>query len=519
LNGSRFFFVSSNVNLSTEAQGSASQLTSRHGTLSLSKLLLYGSATVGMAVGLERGLGFLSGVLAARVAGPQAFGAYSIVFATAGTVAAYAGTGIGTTATRFSGQYGPESDGYRRFILALVVIAASSATVATILMFVGAGPLARWVLRNEALVSFLRIAAVSSGAIVLLECVRGLLVGQQKFHALLLASGVSGICLIIALPLAATIGPGLMIAAQAASALIGVFIILVLSKQFGLTARPGKKVEGGPGIGPVLKFGLVQFGAYAGISIASWWIASLVARSDGTLTEMGLYAIANQFRGLAVLAPNLCGLVGYSLLTEESGSKYGGAGRVMLVNSFLAAAMATLAAGVGIVFAPWLVTIIYGKSFSGAEIPVTIVLATGILHMTALPAALRLSIVGIRITAIINAVWAALLVVVGIWLIPKAGATGAALAFLVSHLTSQLLVIAVLARMDHLPKGYLALFAVTTLGGLLLAGAGYWRATAINQNLVTIAVAFVAILMLAAVCYVGQRTGCLPHRISNRLSR
>ena len=502
--------MSGQVSLSVSANETVSPQVRRHNSRRLGGLLLYGSATLGVAVGIERVLGFVSGVLAARIAGPQTFGAYSMVLATAGTIAAYAGAGIGTTAIRFSGQYKPDTQGYRSFIQALTLIAFGSAIVAALLMLAGAGPLAHWVLRNDGLITFLRIAALSSAAIILLECCRGLLLGQQKFQALLIVSMVSGLGLIFVLPLAARINAGLMIGGHALVSLICVALVLVLSKQFGLQPLNRAARDGGPGIRPVFTFGLVQFGAFAGVSIASWWIASLVARSDVTLTQMGLYAIANQFRGIAALAPGLCAQVGYSLLTDESGSEYGGANRVMLMNTFLASAMVTIAASFGIVFAPWLLAIVYGKSFSGAEAAIVILLATGIVHMSGVPASQRLSIVGLRAMGVINTIWAIMIAVLGVWLIPKAGATGAVLAFLISHLLSQLMVIAALARLDQLPKGYLPLFVVTALGGLSLAALGYWRIFDPNRGSITLALAALAIFIVGLISLVGRRTGCLP---------
>lgn len=509
--------MSSEVSIPVSANQPVAPLVAAGSIHSLRRLLIFGSATLGIAVGIERLFGFLSSVLAARIAGPQTFGAYSMALATAGTIAAYAGVGIGTTATRFSGDYKPETPGYRKFLLALAMLSVGSAIVAASLMLVGAGPLARWVLKNEALVSFLRIAAISSAAIILLECCRGLLLGQQKFYAMLTLSAVSGLGLVFLLPLAAKVSAGMMIVAQASAALLAVLLCLALLKRFGLTPVSKVDSEAGPGIRPVFVFGLVQFGAFAGISIASWWIASLVARSDSTLTQMGMYAIANQFRGLAVLAPGLCAQVGYSLLTNESASKYGGAGRVLLMNSFLAGSLATLAAGFGIILAPWLLVLIYGKPFAGAEVPILILLATGIVHMSGGPAALRLSVVGLRLVGIINAIWAVIIVALGIWLVPKAGATGAALAFLISHLVSQLMVNAALARMNELPNGYWQLFAVTTTGSVLLAVLGYWRAFEANQTPLTLALAAVGIVMVLALSYVGRRTGCLSELKLSRL--
>jgi O-antigen/teichoic acid export membrane protein len=161
--------------------------------------------------------------------------------------------------------------------------------------------------------------------------------------------------------------------------------------------------------------------------------------------------------------------------------------------------------------------IVYGKSFTGAEAAVSILLATGILHMSGLPAAQRLSIVGLRVTGIINTVWAILLAGLGIALIPNAGATGAALAFLISHAVSQSLVLVALARIGNLPKGYLSLFTVTMAGSLMLAGLGYWRAAGGNQNVLTIAIALVFVVMIMAISYAGRSVGCLPKLKSIRL--
>src|SRR6185369_6120673 len=115
---------------------------------------------LGLAAGLERLLTFLSTMLAARIGGPQTFGGYSLALTTAGTVAAYAGAGIGVTAVRFSGDYPRTAPGYRRFVRALLIVSVSSALLAAGLMFLGAGPIARGLLQNESLSSFLRVAAL-----------------------------------------------------------------------------------------------------------------------------------------------------------------------------------------------------------------------------------------------------------------------------------------------------------------------------------------------------------------------
>jgi O-antigen/teichoic acid export membrane protein len=488
---------------------STSRISSPAKTRSLRDLLLFGSATVGIALMVERGLGFTSSMLAARISGPRTFGAYSMALATAGTIAAYAGASIGTTATRFSGQYPRESQDYRKFLSAIALVGATSALFSALLMLIGADPLARWVLRNETLVPILRLAAVSSAAIILYECCRGLLMGQQKFRSQVVLSIIFGGGLVLLLPLAATTSVTLMIAAQAFVALTCVAVCVVFAKPLGISplATGG---AGGPGIRRILGFGTVQSAAFAGVSLATWWVALLVAKSDPTLTQMGLYAIANQFRGVTAMAPALSAQVGYPLLTNESGAKFGGADRVMLTNSLFETALATTVAGSAIILAPWLLLLVYGKPFAGAEAPVLILLATGIVHMSGGPAMQRLSIVRLRALGCINAVWAIALAVLSLWLTPAWGAVGAAVAFLISHSLSQLLIVWLLARLGELPRGYASLTATFMAGSVALAVVAYWRTTApANSFIYTWVLIVIWLVVLSAIWQIASRTRCL----------
>jgi hypothetical protein len=76
---------------------------------SLRQVLLRGVSALGAATLLERSLTYTANLFAARCGGPQVFGAYSLSLTTANTVATYSGMGIGTVATRFSGDYPPGS--------------------------------------------------------------------------------------------------------------------------------------------------------------------------------------------------------------------------------------------------------------------------------------------------------------------------------------------------------------------------------------------------------------------------
>src|SRR3984957_464847 len=143
----------------------------------LGRVLFAGSSALGVATLVERGCGFLANLLAARLAGATVLGIDSIAMTTANNVAAYAGAGIGTTANRFSGEYPYGSPGYAGLLQALSLVSLASAALATNILWFAAAPLATHLLRNPGLAGLLRLAALSAGAIILLECLRGLLLG------------------------------------------------------------------------------------------------------------------------------------------------------------------------------------------------------------------------------------------------------------------------------------------------------------------------------------------------------
>jgi O-antigen/teichoic acid export membrane protein len=474
--------------------------------------MLYGGAMLGLGAGLERVFSFLSVTLAARISGPQTFGGYSVTLATAGTIAAYAGAGIGITAVRFSGDYRPEVPGYSQFVRALAIIALLSATAAALFMFLGAGPIARLLLHNESLVVVLRVAALSAGAIVLLESCRGLLVGQQKFNGLLLISLVSGVGWIVALPLAARIGAAPMVGVQGGVALLAVVVCVVFSRRLGVTPKQSTTRIQPLEVRRVFAFGLIQFSAFASISVASWWIASLVVRADPSLTQMGFYSVANQWRGLAAIAPTLLAQVVYSSLTNKSSAAYGGPETVLLSTTLITAMLVTLAAGFAILILPWVVPLVYGGHFGAAELAASLLLGTAIIHMSGQPAAQRLSIVTLRAAGLINVIWAVVLVGLGIMLIPNHGAAGAAIAFFAAHATSNLLVVIFLHREATLPDGYVPTISIVTIGAVLIAVLAYWRthdeARAVS---LTLWMALGWLTTLAAVVLIGVKYSGFSH--------
>ena len=444
---------------------------------SLGRLLFSGTSALGAATLIERGLGFIANFAAARLGGVHVFGAYSIAMTTANNVAAYAGAGIGTTANRFSGEYPYGSPGYGGLLRTLSLVCVGSSLLAAGILWFAAEPLAVHVIRNPGLTHLLRLASISAGAIILLECLRGLLIGQRRFVALLAMSALFGVGMLVALPLAARMDATHMVVSQAVIALSAIALCVLAAKklQFSPPADKAKAKAAGPTAGTIMRFGGVQLAGMVGLNAAGWWVASMVARSDVSLVQAGWFSLAMQLRNMCAMPAGLISQTAYAQLTESGGEGYGGANRVTILSTIAAVLVSLSIAGPIAALTPWLVTL-YGKDFRGAELAATLAIATGLVHMSSAPAAARLTVVSLPMTGAINGTWSVLLFGLGTWLVPSGGAAEAALCFFLAHVFSAVAVLGVLLWRGSASRELLAATLPALCGAVLIAGFSWIRA-------------------------------------------
>ncbi len=474
--------------------------------------ILGGTSALGVATVLERGLGFAANLLAARLGGVSTFGAYSLAMVTANNIGTYAAGGIGSTAIRFSGKYPRGSAGYRTFCQALVILSVFSAGLAALGLWLGAGPLAH-LLRKDSLSVLLRWAAFSAAGMLLLECCRGFFLGQRRFTGIFLLSSIVGLGLLLFLPLASLWGPVAMICGQGAITLAAVLFCLLLFRPLGLAAPvPADGPRLLPVLGEIWRFGLVQLAGLIGVNAAGWWLTSLVARSDTSMAQMGFFAVANQVRNMAALAPGLLAQGSLAAMAENGGSEDNTPDHVMAVCTFFATVASLSLAGLGIVVLPWGLTALYGNSYAPACAAAALALATAIVHMSNAPAAGRLSIVSIKSTGIINTVWAVMVALAATLFLFHAGnAWKAAAIYGCAHLLSAVLVLLALRKYASVPGGMISLFLVSSavaVAASLLAGfrAGQAQLTVpLTLGLIAVFVAGFVLLLL-----IGRRYGWLP---------
>ena len=481
----------------------------------VTKHLISGTSALGLGVVIERGMGFVANVLAARFGGVATFGAYSLAISTANNISTYAAGQIGSTAARFSGKYQHGTPGYATLARALVIVSIASAVLGAVGLWFGAAPIAH-LLGKASLTSLLRWAALSAAGIILLECARGFFVGQRRLAALVLLSLVVGVGMASLLPFAATMhSPIRMIISQGAVTTTAVVVCLLLAKPLGLFG-PRSSVPSLP-LGPVLRevwsFGFVQLAGLVGANLAGWWLTTLVARADTTLVQMSFFAVASQLRNIAGLAPGLLTEGSYAIMADPRGEQARTPHHVMALCTYAATGASLLLASIGIILMPWGLSLLWGHSYAAGALTASIGLAIAVMHMGNAPASARLSIVSIRSTGVLNTIWAVVVAVSASVLLLHGGtaATGM-LIYYAAHILAALLVLLTLARKDSVPRGMATVLLLSTCTTLALLSLAYLRALHPEHTAITtLGMLLLSAISLSIFFLLGRRHRWLPH--------
>ncbi|MDQ2711858.1 MAG: oligosaccharide flippase family protein [Acidobacteriota bacterium] len=479
------------------------------------KNVVSGTSALGIGVVLERAFGFLSNILAARLGGASTFGAYSLAISTANNISTYAAGGIGSTAIRFSGEYSRGTRYYTTLAKVLALIAFLSAFLAATVLWLGASPLARLVQKPD-IVPVLRWAAFSAAGIIFLECARGFFVGQRRLKAVVLLSGFVGIGMISVLPIASHFGPVAMICGQSFVILGAVLVCIALYKPLELSSPVS--IETPAPFVPMLKrvwsYGLMQLSGLVGLNAAGWWLTSLVAKGDPTMVQMSYFAVAHQFRNVVALVPSLLTEGSFSEMANANAADAKTPDNVMAMCTYVTTLICLMAAGAAIIVAPWMLLLIYGKAYTAAATTTALALATALVHMGSWAAAQRLSVLSIRLSGIINAIWAVFVgVTATVFLLRSSDAAKGAAVYLAAHLLSAVLLLVALKSKGNLPTGMTTVFSWGTFSvlGLALLSIGRHHFASAQLPLTAGSVVW-WIVAVVTMIQMGKRRNWLPSR-------
>ncbi len=192
--------------------------------------------------------------------------------------------------------------------------------------------------------------------------------------------------------------------------------------------------------------------------------------------------------------------------------------RVMELCSYASIAVSLVLALVGMTVIPWLLTLLYGRSYAGAAVTIALALATAVAHMGNAPAAARLTIVSLRATAVINTIWAVCVAAAATLLLVRGGSAWQAMTvYFLAHVVSALLVLFTLRRKDNLPKGIIGLTLMADGAVALGAAMAMLRSSpARSTAATTCAMLLLCIAVFAMLWFWGKRHDWLPSRAAFR---
>ena len=193
---------------------------------------------------------------------------------------------------------------------------------------------------------------------------------------------------------------------------------------------------------------------------------------------------------------------------------------VMAVCAFVSTIISFTFAGAGMLIAPWILGLLYGRSYTLAAAATVLSLATAVVQMGNGPAAARLTIVSIKSTGVINTVWAISVAAAATLLLLNGGSAATAAAIIFgAHILSASLVLLVLRTKSKVPSGMLSLFLVSTGASILLSALTICvgQMPLIAPGLVLGALA-TFVIALTSLFFVGRKYRWVPSKAAlNRL--
>ncbi len=390
---------------------------------------------------ISRGLGLIASVVTARMLGLEGFGELGIIQSTVAMFGAFAGLGLGLTATKHVAEYRVKEPARAGRIIALSgVVAAISGAVMALGIVLVAGPLSEHSLAAPHLRGLIQFSA----ALVFLGALNGAqigaLAGLEAFKASARVNLWSGL---VSLPMviAGVRYGGLNGAVGGLAASLGVTLLLNHSALRSEARHAGVRICLGLGEGQwsrevrmLWQFSLPAMLCGFMILPVHWICTALLAQQTGGYAEMGVFNAANQWRIAILFVPQaMAGIVLPALASlhgEHDRARYL---RVLSSNVALIGGVA-MALALGVVLFSNLIVRSYGSVFQEGRWALVILAFSAVVLSVNQVLGIDLISRG-KMWQVLhcNLVWASTLLATAFWLVPAWGACGLATAFMVSY--------------------------------------------------------------------------------------
>lgn len=299
-----------------------------------------------VAAVFNQGSTLLVNLVVANLLGRETFGEYTMVLATIATLGTLGQMSMGYTATKHIAEFRSiDKPRTSRILTLCAVISGVAALIASLLLAVGGGWIARGVLDAPALDLPLRIAAAAVFFTVLNGFLAGTLAGLEGYGALARAGIVSGTAYaVICAGLAWRFGlagavTGLGVSALVQSATMIVFLNRELARQAIPWTRSGVWQEKPV----VMHFALPATIGGALYQPATWIGTALLAKQPNGFDHLALFGAANMFRTMVLFVPYVINNVGMAVLNNQRRSNPRGFRNVFWLNAGLSVTAAIAA--------------------------------------------------------------------------------------------------------------------------------------------------------------------------------
>ncbi len=387
---------------------------------------------------ISQGANLGASVVIARLLGREQFGEYGMIQSTVVTLGVFAGAGIGVTATKYVAEFrnrDPERAG--RVIGLGTVVATISGILLSIGLFAFARVLAVHTLDAPDLVPELRIG----GVLLFFNAVNGAqigaLAGFEAFRAIARINFVRGV---ISLPLT-FVAVLLWKLPGAIWALAGVALAACIVSQLSL--RRHCAVFGVP---TAFSLGAAEFrifwhfsipvvltGATSGLAI---WGANtmLVNRPQGYL-ELAVFSAASQWKNAILFAPLVLAQFALPLLSNLYGEGNLGRYEKTLRWHLALTALASTVVALPVALAAPQIMGAYGRDFKGGWLVLVLSAATAVIAcLNGVVGTAILSAGSVWTNCAFNGMWAAVLLLMSYWLVPRQLALGLATSTLIAYI-------------------------------------------------------------------------------------
>jgi len=378
----------------------------------------------------SRLLSFGAAFVVARALGKSVFGQLGMIQSTFLMVGVFASFGLGMTATRFVSLHRPKAPERAGRVAA---IATTGAGILATLGALGVLLVAPWLsavaLNDASLAPLLRLAVPMLVLGALQDASQGVLAGLESFRTLARVIALAGTAQAVGMIGGAYAGglPGCLVGIIAGMAAGYLFTRLALAAELtraGLNPTwTGWRVE----VPSLVRFALPAMLAGGVVIPANWLVTALLYRQPMGEDQAGLFNAAHQVRLMILYVPGLVATAGLPVLTQlwshTSGKEYLRVLRTKLAIGFV---MAFLIAVPAILAAPWIMAR-FGNGFAEGASALRVLACAAVITAT-------LNMVGQSLVSegrmwtglLLNIVWAAVLISLSFWWIPRHGALGLA---------------------------------------------------------------------------------------------